>query len=390
MTKPTIMMIGGGIQQIKAVQAAQRCGYRVLVSDRSETSPCFEFADFTAVLDGRNVEELIAYTALHKNELNIQGIFTLTELVTSVATVATATGLPGVSVLSAVSCQNKQLSKQAWLKSGISTPQGKMVGSKEEATAFLTDLSGKVILKPIIGFGGKGIIKASSPSDLDQYDFSKGPAIIETHIDGSMHDVNGVFDRQGHFVPLGCFDRTFATQNPLETGAVYPSQLLPEQLKQAYALTEHAARAVGINWGPVKSDLVLSADGFMILELAPRLHGPKGTLYLTAMVDGQNHLERIFDVLTDMGDVKAPKSDPAQQSVATYEIIEHPGKPFSNVENIDVLSQSGAEILLLNRSSSTTAYTDNTEVVGYVFGSGDNVKVLKTTLKTVQTKLTFS
>ncbi len=387
MTQPTIMLIGGGIQHIEAVKSAQRCGYKVLVSDRSADSPCFEHADFTAVLDGRNVEELIAYVALNKHRLNIQGVFTLTELVTSVASIAAANNLPGVPVLSAVSCQNKHLSKMAWQRSGVSTPQGCLVETQDEALSFFETINAEVILKPPIGFGAKGMVKANTHDQLKQLDFSQAPYLIEACIDGTMHDVNGVFDAQGTFHPLGCFDRTFDKGGFIESGAVYPSQLSPNLVQSAYDLTEQAARALDITWGPVKSDLVLSSDGFLILELAPRLHGPKGTLYLSAMTDQQNHLERAFPTLTQSGGAVADANPTGQ--IASYELIPHPGRPFTQMSGQNLIEQTGHYIMHLNTHSAQTAYANSSEVVGFVFGVGDDVKTVKASLKKTLARLSF-
>ena len=41
----TIMMIGGGIQEVKAVEIAQSSGYKVIVTDRNEDAPCFAYEE---------------------------------------------------------------------------------------------------------------------------------------------------------------------------------------------------------------------------------------------------------------------------------------------------------------------------------------------------------
>ena len=70
----TIMMIGGGIQEVKAVEIAQSSGYKVIVTDRNEDAPCFAYADFTAVIDGRDIEALVAFTLINKDKLNSKKI----------------------------------------------------------------------------------------------------------------------------------------------------------------------------------------------------------------------------------------------------------------------------------------------------------------------------
>ena len=118
----TVMLIGGGVQEVRAVEFAQRLGYRVVVTDRSADAPSVAVADESYVVDGRDVEGLVSVAGELRANDRLHGVFTLTELVTSVAAVATAAGLPGTSVRSATICQDKGLAKEEWLSQSIETP----------------------------------------------------------------------------------------------------------------------------------------------------------------------------------------------------------------------------------------------------------------------------
>ena len=385
----TIMMIGGGIQEVKAVEFAQNAGYKVLVTDRNEEAPCFPLADYTSKIDGRDVEGLIAYTLLNKEKLNIAGVFTFTELVTSVAAVANACSLPGASMASATKCQNKELCKCIWIRDQIPTPRGRVVNTIEEAKILFNELHKKAIVKPLVGFGGIGVHKIHSEVDIDElyHGDNNTELLMEELVFGTMHDVNAVFDSNGKFIPLGCFDRFFNKDYPVETGAVYPSQLNKNLIKEAYMLTENAALSLGINWGPVKSDLVLTQGGFQILEMAPRLHGPKGSLHLTSIVNTVSHFECILDLLT--GDDATINMDKNIKGMAAYEIIDHPGRPFSSVKGIGNTQDQEFEILLFNTFSSTNCYRDSSDVIGYIFGKGSSLNNIRDDLNTVKRKIRF-
>jgi biotin carboxylase len=383
----TVMMIGGGIQEIKAVEIAQSAGYKVIVTDRNKDAPCFPSADYIAKIDGRDIEGLIAYTLLNKEKLNIAGVFTLTELVTSVAAVAQACSLPGVSLMSAVACQNKAICKNIWIRDQIFAPIGRVVRTIKEAKLLFNELNKKAFVKPLVGFGGIGACKIVSEEDIDKLFLEKNneELLMEELVEGTMHDVNAVFDSNGKFIPLGCFDRFFDKDFPVETGAVYPSQLNNKLIKEAYTLTKNAALSLGIKWGPVKSDLVLTQSGFQILEMAPRLHGPKGSLFLSSMVDKQDHLTYILDILTGVTATMQPRD--VCNKVAVYEAIEHPGRSFSRLNGIE--SIQGLEILLLNEFSSKNGYRDNSDVIGYIFGKGIYIDSVKDELKRARAAIRF-
>ena len=178
MIPKSVIMIGGGIQEVEAVRIAQSIGLKVIVTDRNSAAPCFQYADYTAVIDGRDIESLIAYTLLNKEKLNISGVFTLTELVTSVAAVAAAADLPGVPIKSAVACQNKQLCKEIWKKKGIPTPYGGIVTTYEEAEKMYLQLGGNIFIKPIVGFGGQKSGKINSIAKLKTFFEANTPKVF--------------------------------------------------------------------------------------------------------------------------------------------------------------------------------------------------------------------
>ncbi len=266
-----IMLIGGGIQEIPAVKTAQSLGYSVLVTDKNDNAPCFEYADRTAVIDGRDIERLIFEAFMYK----VSAVFTMTELVTSVAAVSDSLNLRGANLYSAVCCQHKYLAFLCMACAEIPTPTTIRIQSKGQARRVLVQMGGQAFVKPVIGFGGRG---ASRIERWDQLTTDYiGDYIIQEYLEGTHYDANGLF-ADGEFIPLGITQRWFEGTKEIKIQS--PSSLLKKREDELYELLRKAALAVGIDEGPVKCDAMLALDEeFKILELAPRLHGPKATLY---------------------------------------------------------------------------------------------------------------
>ena len=380
----TVMMIGGGIQEVKAVEIAQSVGYKVIVTDRNKDAPCFSHADYTAKIDGRDIEGLIAYTLLNKEKLNIAGVFTLTELVTSVAAVANACGLSGVSLESAVACQNKQLCKKIWLKNKIQTPYGYGVSTFQEAKKLFKKLNNNIFIKPLVGFGGKDSQRVSSEDELKVY-FSKvnnNELLIEEFLDGSMHDVNGLIDEKGTFHPMGIVDRFFLEKYPVEKAIGTPSMLSVKKQTKLYKLLEDSVKALGINWGPVKGDAILVDDNFHIFEVAPRLHGPKNSLYLLPY-SGFNCLEKSLGTMIG----KTSNNLKINQNHYSYfsAVLPTVGTLF-NSNKIKKWKKNGEiieHLIFKSNGEVINKYMNSTDVPAYIFIKGKSYGDCEKTLESL-------
>ena len=70
-----------------------------------------------------------------------------------------------------------------------------------------------------------------------------------------------------------------------------PSRLTSQQEKEVYGLLESAARLLDIDAGPVKGDVIFTAHGPVLLEIAPRFHGDVSTQFVTPCATGFNPVE---------------------------------------------------------------------------------------------------
>lgn len=265
-----ILLIGGGIQEIPAVQKAKEWGCEVLVTDRNKFAPCFQYADGHAVIDGKDLERLVAYAW----ENGIDGVFTMTELVTSVAVVADALRLPGCDIKAAVNCQHKGMAHRILCDTDIPIPKGGPAAGLDEIARALWALPGEAFIKPVIGAGARGARKVSSVKEIADY---HGEVMVQEYLEGTHHDASGLFNG-GVFRPLGITDREF--DNLKESKVSAPTALTLDQQDELYQHLCEGAWALGIRDGPIKCDAMLTDDGFKILEYAPRLHGPKSTLFV--------------------------------------------------------------------------------------------------------------
>jgi len=239
-----LLMIGYGVQERWVKEAVEKHGFECITTDRDESR------NPDIVVDGTDVG-VISWLASMAG--GVEGVFTFTELVDTVARVAKILDVPGVSPLSAKRSRNKWLAYEYFSKYWVNTPETR-------------PLSDDWLCKPIIGDGGRGVISLDG-------------MMMQERIDGTHHDVNGLI-HEGEFIPQWIHDRSFRQTDSacLETEMRVPTSLTEDQQKKLYQLLEDGVRALGIDWGPVKGDAVFDGKDFYLLEVAPRLHGPRSTV----------------------------------------------------------------------------------------------------------------
>ena len=305
-------MIGGGVQEVPAVIKLQEFGYRVIVVDRNKSAPAFEFADVKVIFDGKDVAGIVSWILAFREKYNIFGIFTLTSLAPTVSLVANATGLPSLPVHIVMECDNKLLMKRRFVEFGLPTAKYYEVSNPEEAITIVSKNQDKLYcLKVADGFGGKGIKFIKNVADIPEA-FSLMQKctlfpilLLEEVLEGDFLDVQGVFYND-KFYAAGSADSYFSNEisefrefNPIEIFNVSPSQQSKEVLADAYSLLEKASRKMGMVWGPVGADFILTKKGLEIIEIGPRLHGPNGTLRIFPASTGIEPLEFMAQCVCD-------------------------------------------------------------------------------------------
>jgi biotin carboxylase len=295
----SLVLIGCGVQEVEAVRTAKLSGFHTIVIDRDPRAAGFALADEAVVLDGKDIEGITAWVLLNQDRFDIRGIWTSVNLTTTVAAVASACALPGIPVATAVAAQNKVLMKRIMVRDGIPTPRFVEASTLEEARAALAELGGTAFLKSVDSFGGQGCGAVGSDEELehafaDSQRASSYPVLLmEEIVKGTFHDLNGIYYDQ-RFYPAGIVDSFFTEESPcgrvspIEHYVECPSTLEAPVQEELFRQLEECTRALGIDFGPVGGDAILTDNGPMLLEVAPRFHGAANSLWMVPRATGMD------------------------------------------------------------------------------------------------------
>ena len=285
-SRKTLWIVSGGIEAVPGIRRAKELGHHVVVSDGNSNAPGFQYADDIIVVStydiGGTVEEAIQY---QRERRAIDGVICIAaDVPLTVANVARELNLPGISVKTAEISSDKIVMKDKFVEMGIPVPWYSLLESLDHLCAIVRDRKGQLVIKPVDSRGARGVlrIRESNP-DLEWiYNFSlqfspSKQLMVEEYLEGPQISTESILLNGIGYTP-GFVDRNYEylerfAPNIIENGGQQPSHLSAEEQHSVACLAEEAGRALGMDNGVVKGDMVLTKDGPKVIEVAARLSG---------------------------------------------------------------------------------------------------------------------
>lgn len=281
----TIWIVSGGIEAVPGIQRAKEMGLHVVVSDMNPHAPGFAIADDTIIANTYDVDATVEKAReYHHKVRSIDGVICMAaDVPLTVASVASALGLPGISIETARLSADKLAMKKCFAESAIPIPWFSPVESYDHLVSLVKEKDYPLVLKPVDSRGARGVLKLDSRVDLKwafrhSLEFSPSSRVmVEEFLQGPQISTES-FIVDDHAYTPGFTDRNYEflerfTPYMIENGGQQPS-ILDRQKQEAVAhMAEDAGKALGIVNGICKGDMVLTSEGPKVIEIAARLSG---------------------------------------------------------------------------------------------------------------------
>jgi len=219
----------------------------------------------------------------------IQAIVPLGDRATLTAALACrALGLPCNSPEAVEACRNKFVFRQRLQAVGLPVPWFVKFSIRDDPRGCPDDVRFPCVLKPMAFSASRGVIRAnnaeefvaaferiaallSRPEIQAHRDDTTDWLLVEGYLAGKELALEGLLNA-GRLRVLALFDKPDPLEGPFfeETIYVTPSREAAVTQEEMIAAIEHAARALGLQHGPVHAELRLTPDGPRILEVAAR------------------------------------------------------------------------------------------------------------------------
>jgi biotin carboxylase len=275
----TVLFIGAGRHQRRAIKRARELGLRVAAIDGNPNAPGLAFADASEVVDFAELPAVIGAA----RRLRPDGVLTVSadRAVPVVAAVAEALGLPGIGTETAHLMTQKIAMRRVLAEQGVPQPRFAAARGLLEARAAGESVGFPAVLKPADSGGQRGIFRLESMDDLDAHlhaalaESAGGEVVIEEFCDGL--ELNGIaIARGGKVDVLTLSDRLRPPGVGFGVGwiHVYPATIFADALEEACRVVEATIHAVGLENGIAFPQLLVGDDGSVrVVEIAARIPG---------------------------------------------------------------------------------------------------------------------
>jgi biotin carboxylase len=274
----TVLFVGAGRHQRGAIRRAQELGLRVVAVDRNPDALGLQAADVGEVVDFQDVDGVIEVARRH----GVDGALTVSadRAVPIVAAVAETLGLPGIGTDVAHAMTHKIAMRRRFAEEGVPQPQFAAARAMRDAAAAAQTVGFPAVLKPADSGGQRGIFRLESIDDLEAHlhvalaESASGEVVLERFHEGL--ELNGiVIVRDGEPVVVTLSDRLRPPGIGFGVGwiHVYPATIYADELAEAARVAAHASKALGMRDGIAFPQLLVTADGVLVIEVAARIPG---------------------------------------------------------------------------------------------------------------------
>ncbi|MFD5424222.1 pyridoxal-phosphate dependent enzyme [Streptomyces sp. NPDC127084] len=335
----------------------------------------------------------------------IAGITTTSDFyVPTVAETAEWLGLPGSSAQAMTTCRNKALQREALSKAGVRQPRHAVVRTLTDVQDAVAAVGLPCVVKPADDSASQNVLLCTSPEQvhehaqrvLDIHTNVRGmptaqTVLVEEFIDAPEFSVE-MFSQDGVATCVGITAK-YVSAEPyfVEQQHLFPA-VLPE--KSTTALVESvttALTACGVTLGPTHTEVRLTADGPVIIEINPRLAG--GMIpELIRLATGLNLLEQQLRAAVGLTPTLTPsRSDHAgirfllapRQGTLTEVTGTKEAEQVTGVVSVKVTGKPGTQIRpaqsAYDRLGHVIAHAQNPEPVLHALKTATDLITLHTT-----------
>jgi S-sulfo-L-cysteine synthase (3-phospho-L-serine-dependent) len=240
------------------------------------------------VQDTNDIAAVAACAAEVRRQHEVDALLTFSEFyVPIVAEVAAWLGFRHLCPAAARVCRNKLATRQALRAAGLATPGFHLVASEEQARQAARKVAYPCVVKPPADSSSKGVRLVNDEAELlahfrclhawrlnDRGQPQSGEVLVESLLRGPEVSVETVTLAPGDVRVIGITAKHLSPPPRfVETGHDFPAALGEVEAAAIRQAVVSALAAVGFDFGPAHTEVRLTVEGPVVVEINPRLAG---------------------------------------------------------------------------------------------------------------------
>lgn len=277
-----LMILGSMDEFVSLVKKAKDRGYETIVCDGYADGPAKKYADRFYDVDIRQAER-VAQICREEKVDGVIGSFS-DIIFENLVRIADQAGLKTYCTPERSQfLRSKKQMRRMFDELDVPCPKNRVL-DENFAEEQLSDLTFPVVMKPVNGYGSRGVFVVGSAAEIRarfgetaRYSIDSGQIMVEEYNDGrEFNMMNWIMD--GEVYPLSIADREKSVEIqgdiPHITRLVYPSRFTDTVLAEAKEIVRRVAAYVGISTGPLCMQFFYRpGQGIQVCECAGRFFG---------------------------------------------------------------------------------------------------------------------
>ncbi len=373
-----ILIVGAGGNQVPIIQKAKSLGFFTVAVDGDAAAPGLSVSDAAAAADICDAGAL----AQVARKYAVDGIYAAAEWgVEAASEAASRLGLAGTRPEAAHRLRSKKALREALDDAGLPNPSYASAATLTQAERAVQDIGLPVIVKPVDGNASRGVMRIDHFEDLSlafrtALEASRcNLVMVEAFMEGEEYNVDGLM-YDGRYI-LGGITGKERSSAPyrFDWGIYMPPRLSAEDETDIAEAVQRALDAVGLRFGTTHAEVMLTAQGPRIVEVAGRPGGGRIPTDLIPLTYGMDFMADALRVC--MGEPPQEQRRWVRGS-AVYWIPTHSGV-VADIQGVDEARalRSVREVVLSVKVGDTLRHVVDCatrDKVGYILTVADDVE----------------
>lgn len=386
-----VLIVGAGFLQSFVIRKAKELGYYVYAIDMDPDAVGFKFADEHELINIVDKEAACEYA----QKKQVDGVLTAaTDYgVLTVSHIAEKMGLFGINFTSAQLIKNKnEVRRRLYEADADDTGISYQIANEDDIVCATEKVNFPVMVKPCDGSGSRGAARVDSADDFaDACKIAMNcsltkKATVEPFIDGVEYGVES-FVCNGEIHVLAVMKK-WMTKPPYyaELGHAVPSGLPIEIENKIRGCVTKAIEVLGINFGSVNMDLLLTENGSVhIVDIGARMGGNLIGSHIIPMGTGVDYIGNI--VKASVGDDVSFEPKTEKKCIATRLLALTPGKIKALPDFNAYLNENTFIEHHLAVGNTINEYHTNLDGCGYVVCTAENMETASKMAENLKNKI---